>query len=151
MTVLHGFDGHVGHSGEIKVAGAVFVDTDILIDLGRGIDEAATCLQAIEQQGPIAISVITQMELMVGCRNKTELTALEHFLGRFVIANLNETISETAIGILKQYRLSHGLLIADALIAATVRSNEDTLVSKNQRDYRFIDPLRLLPYPNPFG
>jgi predicted nucleic acid-binding protein len=43
--------------------------------------------------------------------------------------------------------LSHGLLIADALIAATAMRLEQPLVSENQRDYRFIDSLDLLSYP----
>jgi hypothetical protein len=51
---------------------------------------------------------------------------------------------------LKSYRLSHGLLIADALIAATAISSDLSFVSKNQRDYRFIEDLQLLPYPDPF-
>jgi predicted nucleic acid-binding protein len=131
------------------VAAVVFVDTDILIEVGRGINEAATCLQAIERQSPIAISVVTQMELIVGCRNKNELSALEHFLDRFAIVNRNDSISQTAVDLLKRYRLSHGLLIADALIAATAISEDGSLVSKNQRDYRFIEPLHLLSYPNP--
>jgi hypothetical protein len=131
------------------VAAVVFVDTDILIEVGRGINEAATCLQAIERQSPIAISVVTQMELIVGCRNKNELSALEHFLDRFAIVNINDSISQTAVDLLKRYRLSHGLLIADALIAATAISEDGLLVSKNQRDYRFIEPLHLLSYPNP--
>jgi hypothetical protein len=131
------------------VAAVVFVDTDILIEVGRGINEAATCLQAIERQSPIAISVVTQMELIVGCRNKNELSALEHFLDRFAIVNINDSISQTAVDLLKRYRLSHGLLIADALIAATAISEDGSLVSKNQRDYRFIEPLHLLSYPNP--
>lgn len=131
------------------MADMVLIDTDILIDVGRGIDEATTCLQILEQQGNTAISVLTQMELMVGCRNKNELNALEHFLERFFIVHLNESISQLAVGFLKRYRLSHGLLIADALIAATAKSLGGALASKNQRDYRFIETLNLLSYPNP--
>jgi predicted nucleic acid-binding protein len=134
---------------EGKVSGLVFVDTDILIDLGRGIDEAAACLHTIEQQRPMSISIVTQMELMVGCRNKNELNALDHFLDRFVKVSVNENISQTAVDLLKQYHLSHGLLIADALIAATAIAESGSLVSKNQRDYRFIERLHLLAYPNP--
>lgn len=132
------------------MAAVVFVDTDILIEVGRGINEAATCLQAIERQSPIAISVVTQMELIVGCRNKNELSALEHFLDRFAMVNINDSISQTAVDLLKRYRLSHDLLRADALIAVTAISEDGPLVSKNQRDYRFIEPLHLLSYPNPF-
>ena len=90
------------------------------------------------------------MELIVGCRNNIELNTLEHFLGHFQIIKINEQISDIATNLLKQYRLSHGLLIADALIAATAISLSVSFVSKNQRDYRFISNLNLLPYPNPF-
>lgn len=51
------------------------------------------------------------------------------------------------VALLKTYRLSHGLLIADALIAATALTLDISIVSKNQKDYRFISGLRLLPYP----
>ncbi|MDQ7030442.1 MAG: type II toxin-antitoxin system VapC family toxin [Ardenticatenia bacterium] len=82
------------------------------------------------------MSVVTQMELIVGCRNKAELRALEQFLRRFRILKIDETISDKAVELLQQYRLSHGLLIADAFIAATALSWECPLASKNQRDYR---------------
>jgi predicted nucleic acid-binding protein len=47
--------------------------------------------------------------------------------------------------------LSHGLLIPDALIATTAIITETSLSSKNQKDYRFIKNLELLPSPNPLG
>jgi hypothetical protein len=126
------------------------VDTDILIDAGRNVNEALDCLQKIEQKFSLAVSSDTQMELIIGCRNKNELHSLEHFLERFHLIRLDEQISDTAIDLLKQYRLSHGLLIADALIAATAIISGLSFVSKNQSDYRFIEDLQLLPYPDPF-
>ncbi|MCK4378385.1 MAG: PIN domain-containing protein [Deltaproteobacteria bacterium] len=68
---------------------------------------------------------------------------------RFYVLRLDEQISDTALDLLKKYRLSHGLLISDALIAATAIISDLSFVSKNQRDYRFIKDLRLLPYPYP--
>ncbi len=129
----------------------VIVDTDVLIDASRGVSEAVSCLQQIERQSSLAIRVITQMELFIGCRNKAELRAVENFLLRFQIVRLNEQISDIAVDLLRRYRLSHGLLIADALIAATTIYLDEPLVSKNQRDYRFITTLNLRPYPQPFS
>jgi predicted nucleic acid-binding protein len=60
---------------------------------------------------------------------------------------LNELIADRAIVLLQQYRLSHGLLIADGLIAATALVMDKLLATKNQRDYQFIASLTLLPYP----
>lgn len=118
-----------------------------MIDAGRGVGEAIAYLQRIERQTSISVSVITQMELFVGCRNKSELRALELFLSRFRVVRLNEQISDIAVELLRRYRLSHGLLIADALIAATALSKEEPFVTKNQRDYQFIEGLDLLAYP----
>jgi predicted nucleic acid-binding protein len=106
-------------SGEVDVAYLVLPDTDILSDAGRKGTEAVDYLAHTEQQATLGVSVITQMELMVGCRKKRELRVLERFLRRFRIVTLNEAIAATGVTLLRQHRLSHGLLIADALIAAT--------------------------------
>ena len=129
------------------MADFVIVDTDILIDAGRGVSEAVTCVQGIEQQSSLAASVVTQMELFIGCRSQAELQVVESFLERFQLLKLTEQVSDAAVDLLLRYRLSHGLLIADALIAATALAFDAPLVSKNQRDYRFIAGLNLLAYP----
>lgn len=123
------------------------VDTDVLIDAGRAVEVAVAQLEMAAQTSTLAVSAITQMELIVGCRNRVELQILERFLLRFEVVKLNELISDKAIELLRGYRLSHGLLIADALIAATAIVVGTPLLSKNQRDYCFIQELNLLPYP----
>jgi predicted nucleic acid-binding protein len=122
-------------------------DTDILINVGRGDSEAINCLQNYAQLSTLAISVVTQMELLVGCRKKTEQQNLVKFLKQFQILELNEQISSKAVELLERYRLSHGLLIADSLIAATAIENNENFISKNQKDFRFIAGLILLPFP----
>ena len=87
------------------------------------------------------------MELFVGCRDKAELIVVEKFLRRFRILSLTGPVSEMAVDLLRQYRLSHGLLIPDALIGATALIFNAPFISKNQRDYRFITDLNLLAYP----
>lgn len=124
----------------------ILVDTDVLIDAGRAVEVAVVQLETAAQKSTLAISIITQMELVVGCRNRTELQIMERFLERFEIIKLSEAISDKAIDLLCNYRLSHGLLIADALIAATAIVIDAPLLSKNQRDYCFIQGLNLLPY-----
>ncbi|MEA5604021.1 type II toxin-antitoxin system VapC family toxin [Nostoc sp. UHCC 0252] len=126
---------------------STIVDTDILIDTGRGVLEAVKCLQNLKASSGLAISIITQMELMVGCANKAELQTLENFLKQFYIIKIDQAVSDTAVDLLRSYRLSHGLLIADSLIAATAIVWNYPFITKNQRDYRFIQGLNLLPYP----
>jgi len=122
-------------------------DTDILINVGRGKTDAINCLQALAQTSSPAISIVTEMELIVGCRDKTELQILKKFLNRFQIFPINELVSQKAVELLNQYRLSHGLLIADALIAATALETDEDFITGNQKDFRFITGLKLLPYP----
>jgi predicted nucleic acid-binding protein len=129
------------------VADTVIFDTDVLIDASRGIKRVVAYLQQVEQESFLGVSVVTQMELIVGCRNKVELRSVERFLLRFQIVKFNEHISDIAIDLLSRYRLSYGLLIADAIIAATAMSLGSPLVTKNQRDYRFIMGLHLLTLP----
>lgn len=126
---------------------STIIDTDIIIDIGRGIPEAVSCLQVLKSFSRLAISVVTQMELMVGCANKSELQTLDNFLQQFDILGIDQPVSDKAVDLLRSYRLSHGLLIADSLIAATAITWNYPFITKNQRDYRFIQDLNLLPYP----
>jgi predicted nucleic acid-binding protein len=125
------------------------IDTDILIDAAQKVHEAVDCLEALERNSALSASVITQMELLAGCRNKTEQRHIERFLQRFQILKLTEQISDIALALLGRYRLSHGLAIPDALIAATAITSKYPLISKNQKDFRFVKGLQLLPYPPP--
>ena len=123
------------------------VDSDILIDAGRGETDAINCLLRLETASTLALSAVTEMELIVGCRNKTELKALEKFLARYQILKITDEISDRTVELLKQYFLSHNLLIADGLIAATALVHNEAFITKNQRDFRFIAGLNLLAYP----
>ena len=61
--------------GARLVSTLTIVDTDILIDAARQAREAVECLADIEQQSALAISAITQMELLVGCRRTSVVIA----------------------------------------------------------------------------
>lgn len=124
----------------------IIIDTDILIDVGRNVEKAISFLDKIEKDSTLIISVVTQMELIVGCRNKKELSALDKFVGRFNVESMDEAISDKGVALLHKYRLSHGLLIADALIAATAIIKGASLATKNLSDYRFIDELIMVSY-----
>ena len=125
----------------------LLVDTDILIDVANNISTAIDRLKLEAQSLSLVVSVITQMELIVGCRNKTELQYLKKFLQDYELIAFDESVSIKATELVENYRLSHGLLIPDALIAATAITRNIPLLSKNQKDYRFILELNLLTYP----
>jgi len=125
----------------------ILIDTDILIDISQGIVTAIERIKKEELNNELCVSIITKMELIIGCRNKGEAEKLKKFLRRFYLINIDNNISNQASELIEKYYLSHGLLMADAFIASTAISSNISLLSKNQKDYRFITELNLLPYP----
>lgn len=89
------------------------------------------------------------LDFIAGCCNKDELRIVDNFLRRFEIIPINAASPRHAVNLLREYRLGHGLLIADALIAATALNWNYPLASGNRRHYHFTPELELLPYvPN---
>ena len=121
----------------------LLVDTDILIDVSHGNECAIAFLEAREQAGPVGISLITHMEILAGCRDKPEMAKVLHFLSRFAKVGLDQAASQVAERLFQTFRLSHGLMIPDCLIAATAISLDIPLATRNLGDFRFIPDLRL--------
>jgi predicted nucleic acid-binding protein len=112
-TAPHGSAVCAGRRG--AVADLVLFDTDVLIDAGRGVREARHVLETARARGMVALRAVSEMELIVGCRNKRELAALMTSLQAFVSVPVDARISRQAVALLRTYRLSHGFLIPGAL------------------------------------
>lgn len=122
-------------------------DTDILIDAARGRAAAVTFLVEQRAAGGIRVSVISAMELVAGCRNAAELAQVQQFLQRVTVLPVSATASLTAYQLMESFFLSHGLLIPDALIAATALEHGLTLYTKNTRHFQMIPALTVVrPY-----
>jgi predicted nucleic acid-binding protein len=109
--------------------GLLLIDTYVLVDYSRGI-EKKEILKNLEYDHLLAIGVVTQLELMVGCENKADFKSLQKFLSNFEIIQLSKSTSEIAVDLFKKYRLSHGVLIPDMLIASAGLTLEIPLLSK---------------------
>ncbi|SDG33985.1 hypothetical protein SAMN05421827_105209 [Pedobacter terrae] len=83
--------------------------------------------------------------MLFGATNKPDLYIINKKLSRFSIILINERINLTAISLIQDYKLSHGLALADALIAATALETKLKLFSYNIRDFKFIADLTLYP------
>lgn len=123
------------------------IDSDVLIDALRKDPLAVATLQALLAQGPVAVSVVSRMETIRGCTSREAQQQAERLLKQTELVGLDAQISNQADQLITQYFLSHHLAVADALIAATVLVYELPLLTRNQRDFRFIPRLQLLPYP----
>jgi len=109
-------------------------DTDILIFVQRGREEAA---QLIESSAERYISVQTYMELLQDAANKRQHTIILDFLEKFAFSVLpfNESIGKRAASYVKEYSLSHGIRAGDALIAATATEHKLILATANRKHF----------------
>lgn len=125
----------------------ILVDSDILIQYSRGDLVAANWLETVSQSHEIAISVVTEIELLFGSRDKGHLKETRQLLATFIIVQIDETVSKRTSSLIEKYCLSHRLEMPDALIAATALVNNFELGTINKKDFRFIEGLRLIDYP----
>lgn len=107
---------------------AVF-DTNILIDYLNGVEGAAA---ELELYGDRLISVITQIEVLVGASGQEEERLIRRFLTSFKIKELSTTIAEGSV----QLRREFGMKVPDAIVYATAREEGCILVTRNTKDFK---------------
>ncbi len=117
------------------------VDSDIMVDLTRGIGAAADYLDSLDDVW--SISVITCLELLVGSRTQRETTDLDLVLSGYRAIPPNEDITRRAYCLVKTYARARGLRTLDSLIAATALEEGLTLATKNRKHFQMIAGLKL--------
>lgn len=120
----------------------VLCDTNIFISAFNGRTDAISKLNTIGFDN-IVLSSITVMELYQGMGNKTELAQMKKKIAYYDVIQIDAAISERAIQLIEKYKLSHGLEIPDAIIAATSVEYEIPLFTYNVKDFDFIPKLVL--------
>ena len=114
------------------------LDTNILIDVLRGEQAARAWLE--QQQRP-AISVITWIEVMVGC-GAEEAPIVESWLESFDRLPMDQAVAALTVTL----RQRHGLKVPDAIILATAQHHGLQLVTRNVRDCPLTLGSVLHPY-----
>lgn len=126
----------------MKEENAILVDTDILIDYLRGMPPAVQYLEASDAD--LNLSVVNVAELHAGVRDD-EREAVNTLLECFKIIPLDKDIAVRGGLLRRDYGKSHGVELADALIAATVESLGCTLATLNRKHYPMISSVTV-PY-----
>ena len=119
--------------------GPVLFDTNILIDLFSGHQEAQQVLEAYPPQN--AISLITWMEVMVGAKKYHQEYRTHVALSAFNIIGVSQEIAERSVNLRQEY----GMKLPDAIILATAQIHRFALVTRNTRDFAGI-PGVITPY-----
>ena len=117
------------------------VDTDVLIDVSRNSEAA---IDFLDQFGDSwSMSIITALELIVGARNKKEVTQIDQLVAVYSAIPLTAEIGNSSYGLLRQFAKSNGLRVFDSLIAATAIEESLTLVTRNKKHFQMISNLKL--------
>jgi predicted nucleic acid-binding protein len=125
------------------------IDTDVLIDILRGTAAAQAWL-ATTPATTFEVPGVVAMELLMGCRNQTELRRVQQFLTSFSTAWPEAAEFARAYELLAMHRLTFSLSIPDALVAAMALTRSATLYTFNLRHFRIIPGLDVQePYSRP--
>ncbi|HZH31742.1 MAG TPA: type II toxin-antitoxin system VapC family toxin [Pyrinomonadaceae bacterium] len=125
------------------MTGRLLIDTDVLIDYLRGRAEAVSYLESLTE--PLLISAMTVAELHAGVREGAERIALEQFLSVFTVIPVNDVIAANGGLIRRDYGKSHGVGLADAIIASTAEFSKAELVTLNKKHFPTLSNI-VTPY-----
>jgi predicted nucleic acid-binding protein len=118
---------------------SLLLDSNVLIDVLRGERKALDWLEA--QGETLAISVITWMELLVGCEAH-EGERVRAWLQTFRQLGLEQAVAAEAVACRRELRMR----LPDAVILATARCHGLRLATRNTRDFPERLGNVLVPY-----
>lgn len=118
------------------------VDTDILIDYLHGHPAAVRLVT--DHADRVILSAMSVAELYAGVRGQArdpEQLALADFLELFPIVPVSADIARAGGLYRRDYGRSHGIGLADAVIAATAVSSDAMLMTLNVKHYPMFEGL----------
>ena len=122
--------------GSVLNAGKLLIDTNILIDFLRAREESVNFFNQRESQ--LLVSAITVAELYSGVRREDELRQIKNLLDILHIVPVSASIAKRGGLLKKKFAKSHGLGIADAVIAATALEENAGLITLNLKHFPMI-------------
>ncbi|MCY4078329.1 MAG: type II toxin-antitoxin system VapC family toxin [Acidobacteria bacterium] len=114
----------------------ILLDTDVLIDFLRGHAEAASLVAASSER--LMVSSIGVAELYAGVRggaDGAEQAVLESLLSVFRVVPVSASIARLGGLYKRDYGRSHGVGLADGILAATATAEDAELMTLNVRHY----------------
>lgn len=120
-------------------------DTDVLIDYLRGHDKAVFFIEQAIKTAACAMAAITVAELYAGIREGNERATLEKFISAFELIPVSAVIAKQGGLYRRQFHRSHGVGLADAIIAATAEHLDAQLVTLNKKHFPMLKNIKT-PY-----
>lgn len=122
------------------MAELILLDTDVLVDFFRGHRKAVAFVNARSSQ--IILSSIVVAELYAGVKGDVEETALKNFISLFRVVPVSAEIAKVGGLYKRDYGKSHGVGMADAILAATAKAENADLKTLNTKHYPMLKDLR---------
>jgi len=122
----------------------IICDSDVLIEFldreNPGIKEK---LRSTGFEN-LCTSAVCVGELLAGAFDKRHSKKIQSFASEIIVIPITEEITNVFLRLIKEYSLSHGLEVQDALIAATALVYDFEIYTLNIKDFRFVKGLRLI-------
>ncbi len=119
------------------------IDTNVLSRIFTGDKNVKDFIETLDA----AVCTVVYVECVQGSKSNREKRIVESYLTRFELNHITFDISIRTIDLIRTYSNTHGLLLADALIAATCFDSNLKLVTYNVNDFHFIQNLEFLTPP----
>lgn len=118
----------------------ILPDTDVLVDFFRGHDKAVSFVNTYHAR--IVLSVIVVAELYAGVKDAAEQAVLQDFISLFRVVPINADVAKAGGLYRRDYGNSHGVGLADAILAATAQAENAELKTLNIKHYPMLKSLR---------
>jgi predicted nucleic acid-binding protein len=122
------------------MVGSILLDTDVLVDFFRGHSKAVAFVNA--HSARIILSSIVVAELYSGVKGDAEQAALDNFVSLFRIIPVSAEIAKAGGLYKRDYGKSHGVGLADAILAATAEAENAELKTLNTKHYPMLKTLK---------
>jgi predicted nucleic acid-binding protein len=118
----------------------VLVDTDVMVDFLRGESKAGELIKQYADR--IILSSIVLTELYAGVKGEQELATLDGLTDLFRIIPVTAELARSGGLYKRDFAKSHGIGLADGIIAATAVAENADLKTLNVRHYPMIRSLQ---------
>jgi predicted nucleic acid-binding protein len=131
-----------------KKESSILIDSDVLINFfdtnKSSYHVAFAAFENFKKDNIIpCISIITIIEMLQGNKSISDKKRISKQLTPFLEIGISDAIGIIAKELITTYSSSHGLMLADSLIAATALHFNIELFTFNKKDFRFIKNLKL--------
>ena len=122
------------------MSNTMLVDTDVMLDFLRGYNKAISFIEKFSSQ--IVLSPLVVAELYAGVKGANELAILDNFISHFRVIPITSEIAKVGALCKRDFGKSHGVGIADAILAATAEKEKAELKTLNVKHYPMIKGLK---------